>query len=157
LAELEPENPVELGEVAGRRARLVAKAAEDWKVALVDFGGRNNLLHFRDLKVGTLDLTTADMGVVRDLLLGKAVRATRLFGDLEQREQVLRRFRTIHNKAKENFEERGLETLSIGCGLARWENKRAAWEPCAPVLLQRASLRPLGGSSRPASARWWRR
>src|SRR5258708_611529 len=67
LAELEPENP-------GRRARLVAKTAEEWKVALVDFGGRNNLLHFRDLKVGTLDLTTADMDAVSDLLLGKAVR-----------------------------------------------------------------------------------
>ena len=59
---------------------------------------------------------------------------------------MLRRVRTIHNKAKENFEERGLETLSIGCGLATWENKRAAWEPCAPVLLQRRLLRPLGAA-----------
>ena len=50
------------------------------------------------------------------------------------------------HKAKENFEERGLETLSIGCGLATWENKRAAWEPCAPVLLQAATLRPLGAA-----------
>jgi hypothetical protein len=39
LAELEPENPVEPGEVAGRRARLVAKTAEEWKVALVDLAG----------------------------------------------------------------------------------------------------------------------
>ena len=59
---------------------------------------------------------------------------------------MLRRVRTIHNKAKENLEERGLETLSIGCGLATWENKRAAWEPCAPVLLQRASLSPVGAA-----------
>lgn len=69
-----------------------------------------------------------------------------MFGDPDQRDQMLRRVRTIHNKAKENFEERGLETLSVGCGLASWENKRAAWEPCAPVLLQRASLRPLGAA-----------
>ncbi|WP_187366492.1 AAA domain-containing protein [Trebonia kvetii] len=129
-----------------RRAGLVQKAASDWKHALVDLGGRNNLLHYRDLKVGTLDLTGADPEMVRGLLLGKATRVTALFRDRGQAEQVLRRVRTIHNKAKENLEERGLETLSIGCGLATWENKRAAWEPCAPVLLQRAGLHPVGAA-----------
>ena len=94
-----------------RRAGLVQKAATDWKNALVDLGGRNNLLHYRDLKRGTLDLTAADRDAVSGLLLGKATRVSALFGDPEQRDQVLRRVRTIHNKAKENFEERGLETL----------------------------------------------
>ena len=129
-----------------RRAGLVQKAATDWKNALVDLGGRNNLLHYRDLKRGTLDLTAADRDAVSGLLQGKATRVSALFSDPEQRDQVLRRVRVIHNKAKENFEERGLETLSIGCGLATWENKRAAWEPCAPVLLQAATLRPLGAA-----------
>lgn len=129
-----------------RRAGLVQKATADWKNALVDLGGRNNLLHYRDLKVGTLDLTRANPEVVRGLLLGKAIRVTTLFSDPGQVDQVLRRVRTIHNKAKENLEERGLETLSIGWGLATWDNKRAAWEPCAPVLLQRASLSPVGAA-----------
>jgi hypothetical protein len=31
-------------------------------------------------------------------------------------------------------------------GLASWDNKRGAWQPCAPVLLQRASLRALGAA-----------
>ena len=132
------------GGQAGGRAGLVLRAARDWKNALVDLGGRNNLLHYRDLKLGTVDLTAADREVVGGLLLGKVTRVSALFADPVQREQMLRRVRTVHNKAKENFEERGLETLSIGCGLATWENKRAAWEPSAPVLLQRASLRPLG-------------
>jgi hypothetical protein len=70
LAEPVPESPAMPGEGAGRRAQLLAKVAGEWKVALVDFGGRNNLQHFRDLKLGTLDLTAADMGVVSDLLLG---------------------------------------------------------------------------------------
>jgi very-short-patch-repair endonuclease len=125
---------------------LVQKATTDWKNALVDLGGRNNLLHYRDLKRGTLDLTAADPDAVMGLLLGKATRVSALFGDPEQRDQVLRRVRVIHNKAKENFEERGLETLSIGCGLATWENKRAAWQPCAPVLLQPATLHPVGAA-----------
>ncbi len=38
------------------RQRLVRQAIEDWKRQLIDLGGRNNLLYFRDLKVGTLDL-----------------------------------------------------------------------------------------------------
>jgi Protein of unknown function (DUF4011) len=114
------------------RAGLVQKAATDWKNALVDLGGRNNLLHYRDLKQRTLDLTAADPDAIAGLLRGKATRVSALFGDPVQRDEVLRRVRTIHNRAKENFEERGLETLSIGCGLATWENKRAAWEPCAP-------------------------
>ena len=125
---------------------MVQKAVADWKNALVDLGGRNNLLHYRDLKRGTLDLTLADLEVAGHLLAGKTVRVSALFPGLEQREQMLRRVRVIHNKAKENFEERGLETLSIGCGLASWENKRGTWEPCAPVLLQPLTLRPLGAA-----------
>ena len=83
-----------------------------------------------------MDLTGADPNAVIGPLLGKVTRISALFSDLEQRDLVLRRVRVIHNKAREDFEERGLETLSIGCGLATWENKRAAWQPCAPVLLQ---------------------
>jgi len=138
--------PSEPDDRLGRRAGLVHKAVTGWKNALVDLGGRNNLLHYRDLKRGTLDLALADLEAVGHLLAGKTVRVSALFPDPEQREQMLRRVRVIHNKAKENFEERGLETLSIGCGLASWENKRGTWEPCAPVLLQPVTLRPLGAA-----------
>jgi very-short-patch-repair endonuclease/DNA polymerase III delta prime subunit len=131
---------------AGRRSRLVKKTVEEWKSALVDLGGRNNLLHYRDLKQGTLDLTIAAPDAVSGLLAGKATRVSWLFGSTDQREQALRRVRVIHNKAKENSEERGLETASIGCGLATWANKRGAWEPSAPVLLQSVALRPLGAA-----------
>jgi hypothetical protein len=121
------EPPSEAAGKVKRRSGLVRRAVAEWKSALVDLGGRNNLLHYRDLKRGTLDLTAADSEVVADLLIGKTVRVSALFSDPEQREQTLRRVRVIHNKAKENFEERGLETLSIGCGLATWENKRGTW------------------------------
>jgi very-short-patch-repair endonuclease len=138
--------PGAAGGLAGRRAGLVEKAAREWKSALVDLGGRNNLLHYRDLKLGTIDLTAADREAAGGLLLGKTVRISALFTDPDLRAQMLRRVRTVHNKAKENFEERGLETLSVGCGLATWENKRAAWEPSAPVLLQQAALFPVGAA-----------
>ena len=67
-----PPGPGVLPSVAGENwagaPGLVQKAATDWKNALVDLGGRNNLLHYRDLKRGTLDLTAAD----RDAVTGPA-------------------------------------------------------------------------------------
>ena len=138
--------PGGLGRYSGRRVELVQKVAKEWTAALEDLGGRNNLLNYRDLKQGTLDLTSADPQALRGLLAGKEVKLSSLFGDPEAREQSLRRLRTVHNKAKENFEERGLETASIACGLATWDNQRAAWVPNAPVLLRRATVRALGAA-----------
>lgn len=130
-----------------RRVELVQKAAKEWRQALEDLGGRNNLLSYRDLRAATVDLTNADQRAVASLLQSKAVKTSALFPDPEERAAQLKRVRTIHNKAKENYEERGLETLSIGCGLATWENtKRGTWTPSAPVLLRQASLRSLGAA-----------
>lgn len=138
--------PSEVEGFTKRRVELVQKAAKEWTTALVDLGGRNNLLRYRDLKQGTLDLSNANPQTVGSLLQGRTIKISALFSDAEELEQTIRRVRTIHNKAKENFEERGLETLSLACGLATWENKRAVWEPCAPVLLRQATLRPLGAA-----------
>jgi very-short-patch-repair endonuclease len=130
-----------------RRVELVARAVKEWTAALIDLGGRNNLLRYRDLTAGTLDLTNASERALSALLQGKAIKISTLFRDPEERQRNLRRLRTIANKAKENFEERGLETLSIACGLASWDNQAiAAWEPAAPVLLRQASLRALGAA-----------
>lgn len=129
------------------RVALVKRAAREWASALIDLGGRNNLLRYRDLRAGTLDLTKASPVAIETFLASSPVRISALFPDPEERLQQLRRVRTIHNKAKENFEERGIETLSLACGLATWENKRASgWTPCAPVLLRHATLRALGAA-----------
>src|SRR6185437_15007892 len=140
------DTPVDVEGFTKRRVELVARAAAQWMRQLVDLGGRNNLLNYRDLRLGTLELTAAAPRAVGSLLQSKAVRVSALFPDPEERGQVLRRLRTIHNKARENFEERGLETLSLACGLATWQNARGSWEPCAPVLLRQATLRPLGAA-----------
>jgi very-short-patch-repair endonuclease len=129
-----------------RRVELVRQAVKEWIRQLIDLGGRNNLLHYRDLKQGTLDLTAAQPKALEALLRNKTAKMSSLFPDADAREQVLRRVRTIHKKAKENFEERGIDTLSLGCGLATWENKNRTWEARAPVLLRHASLRPLGAA-----------
>src|SRR4051794_38934695 len=139
--------PEEVEGFSKRRVELVQRAVKEWVAALIDLGGRNNLLRYRDLAAGTLDLTSASQPAVAALLQGKAIRTSSLFGDLEARERNVRRLRTISNKAKENFEERGVETLWLAAGLGSWQNEEvAAWEPSSPVLLRQASLRPLGAA-----------
>ncbi len=131
--------------VASQRVETVRRAAKSWVAALFDLTGRNNLLRYRELKLGTLDLTAAAPGAVASLLAGRSVRVAALFPAEEARVDAARRLRAIYRKAKENFEERGVQTLHLGCGLATWQTK-AEWDPAAPVLLRRAELKALGAA-----------
>src|SRR5213592_1384858 len=81
-----------------RRVELVQRAVKEWTAALIDLGGRNNLLRYRDLKAGTLDLTNASPNAVTALLQGKAIKTSTLFRDTEERARNVRRLRTIANK-----------------------------------------------------------
>jgi hypothetical protein len=48
--------------------------------------------------------------------------------------------------AQEHFEERGIETLFLACGMATWTNQGGSAIPRAPVLLCPARLAPRGAS-----------
>ena len=85
-----------------QRVELVQKAAKEWRAALEDLGGRNNLLNYRDLRRGTLDLSNGEPRALAALLAGRTVKISSLFVDQAERAQGLRRIRAIHNKAKEN-------------------------------------------------------
>jgi hypothetical protein len=139
------ELPQTVAGFSDRRVALVQNAIRDWTHQLIDLGGRNNLLHYRDLRASTLDLTVADRGALANLLQGKTVRLASMFKDTEL-SGALKRARSIHKKAVENFEERGLDTLYVACGLATWNNIRGAWDPAAPVLFRAAVLRPVGAA-----------
>jgi len=134
-------------EFSERRRELVQRAVDTWKKQLIDLGGRNNLLAYRDLKAGTLDLSTADSRAFDDLIGGKAVPLSRLWRDPEQLADVERRGRTIHKKALEHFEERGVETLFLAYGLASWKPGALSLKnPKAPVLIRPAALVPRGAA-----------
>jgi hypothetical protein len=87
----------------GRRARLVDAAIRAWKNQLVDLSARNNLLYYRTLKLGTLDLTGRDDSVDR-VLGGHPVRLSSMFATSAPRQPFERRARAIRAKAKEAFE-----------------------------------------------------
>ena len=52
------------------RTQRVELAAQRWRKALVDPSGRNRLLYYRDLKLGTLDLGGAAQAPIQRLLTG---------------------------------------------------------------------------------------
>ena len=54
------------------RRRLVDEARAKWTQRLIDPSRRNNLLYFRDLKTGTLDLAAADRGQLARVMASTA-------------------------------------------------------------------------------------
>jgi hypothetical protein len=135
-------------EEVSERVRLVQRAVEIWKAELIDRGGRNTLLYYKDLKQGTLSLgaeTGADTVAVEALLSGHTVRLSDMFAD-EKRPAAAKRARTVKAKATENMEERGIQTMFLALGMATWSNPNTTATPAAPVLLRQAALLPRGGA-----------
>jgi very-short-patch-repair endonuclease len=136
------------GPADGSRAALVGAAARRWRSQLIDLGGRNTLLYFRDLKAGTLDLGAANSVAVAALLNGRTMPLGQLFPEREAHTAAVKRARTIRNKARELVEERGIETCFLAIGTATWTNPNAIGNsvPAAPVLLRSAQLRARGAA-----------
>jgi len=128
------------------RADRVAAAVKAWQRALVDLGGRNTLLWYRDLPSGTLDLTTAHPGGVSMLLAGRRTRLSDLMREPGALTEARRRARAIRGKAQELKEERGIAAGFVAIGMATWSAPRAARPPAAPVLLRPCVLRPTGAA-----------
>lgn len=126
-------------------SQLVFEAVDAWKRQLIDLGGRNNLLYYRHLKAGTLDLSPVVVGPVRERLLGgQKLQFSGVFLTPEELKDAAKRARTLRSKAVENDEERGLLTLHLAIGLVTWTSDRSSATPNAPVLLLQATLTPAG-------------
>lgn len=117
----------------------VDRARSAWISRLIDLSQRNNLLYFRPLKVGTIDLTLADNDALAELLSGKSVSLKKLLANADAT-QTLAQAKEIARKAKENVEERGLETLYLAAGMATWQGEEGKRPPESAVLLVPISL-----------------
>ncbi len=131
---------------ASRRLDLVQRAAKTWTGQLVDLTGRNNLLYFRDLKLSTLSLDKSPRQLIYSALAGRPALLSKLFPDEDELDDALRRARAVRNKAGAYFEERGIETLYLACGMATWSGQKSAATPAAPVLLVPIRLAPKGAA-----------
>ena len=131
---------------ASQRVDAVRRASKAWTGQLVDLTGRNNLLYYRDLKVGTLGLDRASRRLIYSALAGRPVLLSKLFSEAESLEDALKRARSVRNKANAHFEERGIETLHLACGMATWTGQKSASTPAAPVLLVPVRLAAKGAA-----------
>jgi hypothetical protein len=131
--------------ITDARRNTVEAARQGWIRKLIDLSRRNNLLYYRPLKTGTLDLSSAPAEGLRELLVGGSVSASKLLPDLED-DALAKAFRDISRRALENLEEKGLNTLFLTFGAATWPALDGGRPTEAPVLLL-----PIGLSKREGS------
>ena len=135
------------------RKTLVQRATRTWTDQLVDLSGRNGLLFSRDLPVGTLDLTAAlanpsAADAAARLHDGSKVKLSALYTTTDTLKDAAKRCRKIREKAKENLEERGVDTLYLARNMATWTPPPgSAVTPAAPILLTRIHLQPIGAAA----------
>ncbi|MFI5095183.1 MAG: DUF4011 domain-containing protein, partial [Candidatus Acidiferrales bacterium] len=105
--------------ISDARRHTVEAARQVWIRKLIDLSRRNNLLYYRPLKTGTLDLSLAPAERLRELLVGETVPASKLLPDIED-DALNKSLRDISRRALENLEEKGLSTLFLTFGMATW-------------------------------------
>ncbi len=139
--------------------RIVDAACRVWTRRLIDHSRANSLLFYRDLKVGTLDLT-AETEAVGRLLAGEKLTVASLVSagryaespdpvvrtraEAEARQKVRSALVALQRKALSNLEEKGIETLHLAMGMATWPASDGGRPYDAPVLLLPARIEARG-------------
>src|ERR1700727_1511858 len=106
----EPTRVRPTSQIPDARRQTVENARQRWIRKLIGVSGRNNLLYFRPLRTGTLELTSAPSERLHDLLVGQSLAVAKLAPDLED-EVLTKILRDIFRRALGNSEEKGLSTL----------------------------------------------
>ena len=124
------------------RQQIVERERQSWIKKLIDVSRRNNLLYYRPLKNGTLDLTAGDENALGALISGESVALSRLFpedsdvgGSDNGEHDVPRKLLEIGRRALSNKEEKGLQTMFVALGKATWPADDEGRPTDAPVLL----------------------
>lgn len=113
------------------RIDLIQAARDAWRRRLIDLSRRNNLLFYRPLTNGTLELPISDQ---LSQFISDGV-ATEI-GDLLPFEQTTAtKIRAIARKGLENFEEKGLSTLYLAVGKCSWSTEDGGRDAFAPIIL----------------------
>lgn len=139
--------------------RIVDVARGVWIRRLIDYSRANSLLFYRDLKVGTLDLTSETEAVGR-LLAGDKLTVESLVStgqhaespdpvlrsraEAGARQKVRSALVALQRKALSNLEEKGIETLHLAMGMATWPASDGGRPYDAPVLLLPARIEARG-------------
>jgi len=152
--------PETQSEYVDQEIRHIVDAARGvWIRRLIDHSRANSLLFYRDLKVGTLDLS-AEAEPVGRLLTGEALTVESLVSEgryaeipdpvvraqaeADAQRKVRNALVALQRKALVNLEEKGLETLHLAMGMATWPASDGGRPYDAPVLLLPARIEMRG-------------
>ncbi|HEY2109326.1 MAG TPA: DUF4011 domain-containing protein, partial [Candidatus Acidoferrales bacterium] len=121
-------------EISPQRRESVDKARQSWIKKLIDLSRRNNLLFYRTLKHGTLNLSLDAADRWAQLLRGDVLPLRNLVKGLFD-EELISKVLNIFRRAQANQEEKGLATMFIALGMASWKPGDGGRDSDAPVLL----------------------
>ena len=106
------------------------------------------MLHFRESRDGSIDLTGAHPSGLAQLLAGRATRLSSLLRDPEHLADARRRARSIRSKADQLQRQRGIAAAQLAIGFASWNRPKDSGREdfSAPVILRHVHLLPRGSS-----------
>lgn len=116
------------------------EAVGAWQRHLVDLGGRNTLLWFRDLPSATLDLTRAHPAGMAQLFSNGSAPLELLLREPAALAEGDRRARIIRSRTQALAQERGISSCYLAIGMATWDHPGAPRSPAAPVMLRRLDI-----------------
>jgi len=127
------------------RVDVVRRRVEQWADELIELGPRNTLLHYKDRKTTTLDLTGARPETLANLLAGRKTRLEALFPDGDEHRSACTRARNLRRRILVFEEEQGMDVGRLAHGLLQLEPPpRSGVTPVpplrAPLLLQAVQL-----------------
>ncbi|WP_208317309.1 DEAD/DEAH box helicase [Canibacter zhoujuaniae] len=113
-----------------------------WREAIARLGGVNPLLHFEDKERNRIDLSTTHPSGLAQFITGQKTLLSQLIRDDVALRKAKRAAANVAAKALEMRNVRGLETVHLGVGIAKWvfEGENFA----APVLLRPLAIRRYG-------------
>ena len=113
-----------------------------WRAELVRIGGRNPLLHFDDRPANRIELSSTHPGGLPQFITGNKILLSALIRDDLALRHAKYAAGRVTDKAIEMRTVRGLETVHLGVGIAKWTFEGE--EFCAPVLLRPVAIRRYG-------------
>jgi very-short-patch-repair endonuclease len=120
------------------RLDTVRIKAQQWADELIDFGRYNTLLHYRDSKTSTLDLTNSQTDSLTQFLDGRKTRLSALLPERESHATACIRARNLRRTMLMYAEEQGIEVGRLAHGLFRVTPPTT--RGTSPVLPLRAPL-----------------
>lgn len=113
-----------------------------WKEELASIGGVSPLIHFDDEPANRIELSTTHPGGMPQFITGQKILLSALIRDDMALRQARIAASRITDKATEMRTVRGLESVHLGIGIAKWQFEGE--EFCAPVLLRPLAIRRYG-------------